>query len=82
MIWLERAGGRTMSAMYYLAIGALLHTALIGITFNPASLASWGVLIAWPIVLLVLLFLTVFFLFLAVVGLLWVWDTVGALRRA
>jgi hypothetical protein len=41
----------------YLAIGALVHWALLGSTFHVASVASWGILFGWPFVLAVLFLL-------------------------
>jgi hypothetical protein len=38
----------------YLAIGALVHWALLGPSFHVASVASWGVVFAWPFVLIAL----------------------------
>jgi hypothetical protein len=32
----------------YLAIGALVHWALLGPVFHVGSVASWGVLFGWP----------------------------------
>lgn len=39
----------------YLGLGALTHASLIGPTFDPHSLWSWGVLLAWwwPVFLIV-----------------------------
>lgn len=38
----------------YLSIGALVHWALLGPTFHITSVASWGIVFAWPFVLIAL----------------------------
>lgn len=49
--------GKAMFATFYLSVGAITHTALIGTTFNPANPFCWACLFGWPVVLFVLLML-------------------------
>lgn len=64
----------------YTAIGALTHWALLGSTFKVSSVASWGVLLGWPVVLFVLALLLGFAILIVAVLVMSAHDTI-VLRR-
>ncbi len=69
-----KTGVTVVFATVYVAIGALLHTVLLGTTFNPANVFAWGILFAWPVVLFVMLLLAAFAIFGVVAFIAWVMD--------
>lgn len=56
-----RIGGLALAG-FYLGAGALCHAIFIGTTFQASNLLSWGLLLAWPIALLVAAIVIGFFL--------------------
>lgn len=73
--------GLSVFATGYLSIGALIHWALLGPVFQVGSVASWGVLFAWPIVLFVLCLLLAFLLWIVIGSVFAAIEWLGLLRQ-
>lgn len=64
--------------IFYLGVGALAHLIFLGNTFDWSSVATYGVLFGWPIILMLALGIG----FCIVIAFLWIAGKISDLRAA